>query len=172
MSLLSIDRQATPLPKSVSDQYSRSFNTHVQVDFFYIEDLDPGPILHIRDTSSGLSACCVQGSRDVDLTGCNFQKHWVNIHGPPSTCSGDPEFDNSTFRQYLSHYNMRYKARPARRLKKTGFVQSGHASIKILARILALDVRQGVPQVSRGVAFLRYFCMLYFSAMFCTEAAV
>jgi hypothetical protein len=123
------------------------------VDFFYIEDLDSSPILHIRDTSSGLSACCVQGSRYMDLTGCNFQKHWLYIHGPPSECSGDPEFDNSTFRQYLSHDNISYKARPARRHNKTGFVESGNASIKILARRLALDVRQGVPQVSRGVAF-------------------
>jgi hypothetical protein len=107
-----------PCRKVSTSNISRSFNTHVQVDFFYIEDLDSSPILHIRDTSSGLSACCVQGSRDMDLTGCNFQKHWVYIHGPPSECSGDPEFDNSTFRQYLSHHNISYKARPARRHNK------------------------------------------------------
>jgi hypothetical protein len=62
-----IDRQATPLPKLSTTNISRSFNTHIQVDFFDIEDLDPSPILHIHDTSSGLSACCVQGSH-MDLT--------------------------------------------------------------------------------------------------------
>jgi hypothetical protein len=66
-----------PCRKVSTTNFSRSFNTHVQVDFFYVDDLDSSPILHIRDTSSGLSACCLQGSRDMDLTGCNFQKHWV-----------------------------------------------------------------------------------------------
>jgi hypothetical protein len=142
-----------PSRKVSTTNLSRTFNTHVQVDFFYIEDLDPSPILHIRDTASGLSACCVQGSRDMDLAGCNFQKHWVYIHGPPSECSGDPEFDNSTFRQYLSHHNVIYKARPARRHNKTGFVESGHSSIKLLARRLAIDIRQGETQISRSVTF-------------------
>jgi hypothetical protein len=89
----------------------------------------------------------------MDLAGCNFQKHWVYIHGPPSECSGDPEFDNSTFRQYLSHHNVIYKARPARRHNKTGFVESGHSSIKLLARRLAIDIRQGKTQISRSVTF-------------------
>jgi hypothetical protein len=78
-----------PIRKVSTTNLLRTFNTHVQVDFFYIEDLDPSPILHIRDTASGFSACCVQVSRDMYLAGCNFQKHWVYIHGPPSECSGD-----------------------------------------------------------------------------------
>jgi hypothetical protein len=48
-----------PSRKMSTTNLSRTFNTHVQVDFFYIEDLDPSPILHIRDTASGFSACCV-----------------------------------------------------------------------------------------------------------------
>jgi hypothetical protein len=41
--------------------------------------------------------------------------------------------------QYLKHHDITYKARPARRHKKTGFVESGHSSIKLLARRLVLD---------------------------------
>jgi hypothetical protein len=54
-------------------------------------------------------------------------------------CSGDPEFDNATFMQYLKHDDITYKTRPARRDKTTGFVESEHSSIKILARRLVLD---------------------------------
>jgi hypothetical protein len=72
---------------------------------------------------------------------------------PHTECSGDTELDNSTFRQYLSHQNVSYKARPARRHNKIGFVESGRSSIKLIPRSLALDVRQGVQQISRSVSF-------------------
>jgi hypothetical protein len=108
--------------KISTSNMTRTLNSHTQVDFFYVEELDRRPILHIRDTSTGFSACCVQASRDMDLTGCNIQLHWIYLHGPPSECSGDPEFDNPTFIQYLKHHDITYKARRARRHNKTGFV--------------------------------------------------
>ena len=63
--------------KISTSNLSRTFNSHIQVDFFYVEELDPRPILHIRDTSTGFSACCVQASRDINLTGCNNKLHWI-----------------------------------------------------------------------------------------------
>jgi hypothetical protein len=38
--------------KISTSYFSRTFNSHIQVDFFYVEDLDPLPILQIRDTST------------------------------------------------------------------------------------------------------------------------
>jgi hypothetical protein len=132
---------------------SRSFNSHVQVDFFYIEDLDPRPILHIRDASTGLSSCTVQASRDMDLTACMFEMNWIHIHGPPIECSGDPEFDNTTFKACLSKHSIDYKPRPARRHQKTGIVESGHGSIKLMSRRLSLDVAQNFISYSRKPTF-------------------
>jgi hypothetical protein len=139
--------------KVSTSNISRSFNSHIQVDFFYIEDLDPRLILHIRDASTGLSACCVQASRDMDLTGSNLQLSWIYVHGPPVECSGDPEFDNSTFRQYLKQHDVIYKARPARRHNKIGSVESGHSAIKLIARRLALDLNQIKAELSRLATF-------------------
>jgi hypothetical protein len=149
--------------KISTSNLSRTFNSDIQVDFFYVEELDPRPILHIRDTSTGFSACCVQASRDMYLTGCNIQLHWIYLHGPPSECSGDPEFDNAAFIQYLNHHDITYKARPARRHNKTGFVESGHSSIKLLARRLVLDSKSSTvhsrlpsfPEIIAHATFLR-----------------
>jgi hypothetical protein len=125
--------------KISTSNFSRTFNSHIQVDFFYVEELFPRPILHIRDISTGFSSCFVSASRDMDLTGCNVQLNWIYLDGPPSECSGDPEFDNATFMKYLKHHDITYKALPARRHNKTCFVESGHSSIKLLARRLVLD---------------------------------
>ena len=138
--------------KISTSNLSRTFNSHIQVDFFYVEELDPRPILHIRDTSTGFSACCVQASRDMDLTGCNIQLHWIYLNGPPSECSVDLEFDRATIKKYLKQHGITYKARPARRHNKTGFVESGHSSIKLLARRLVLD-SQSSSMHSRLVSF-------------------
>jgi hypothetical protein len=62
-----------PMKKVSFSNTFREFNTHVQLDFFYIEDLNPSPVLHIRDAATGFSACSVQSSRDMDLTGCMFE---------------------------------------------------------------------------------------------------
>jgi hypothetical protein len=158
-----------PSRKVSTTNLLRTFNTHVQVDFFYIEDLDPSPILHIRDTASGLSACCVQVSRDTDLTGCNFQKHWVYIHGPPSECSGDPEFDNSTCRQYLSHHNVTYKARPARRHNKTGLSNLDTRLSNCLQGDSPLIYAKVCHRFPAASHFLRSLNTLYSSELFCKE---
>ena len=109
--------QMTGTPHAIrkisTSNLSRTFNSHIQVNLFYVEELEPRPILHIRDTSTGFSACFVQASRDMDLTGCNIQLHWIYLSGPASECSGDPEFDNATYMQYLKHHGITYKSRPA-----------------------------------------------------------
>jgi hypothetical protein len=82
---------------------------------------------------------------------------------PPSECSGDPEFDHATFMQYLKHHVITYKAQPARRHNKTGFVESGHSSIKLLARRLVLDSKSSTmhnrlpsfPELLSHATFLR-----------------
>jgi hypothetical protein len=45
-----------PMKKVSLSNVFREFNTHVQVDFFFIEDIAPNPILHIRDAATGFSA--------------------------------------------------------------------------------------------------------------------
>jgi hypothetical protein len=71
--------------------------------------------------------------------------------------------DNATFMQYLEHHVITYKAQPARRHNKTGFVESGHSSIKLLARRLVLDSKSSTmhnrlpsfPELISHATFLR-----------------
>jgi hypothetical protein len=132
--------------------------------FFFIEDMDPRPVLHVRDTSSGLSACAVLSSRDMDAVCCMFESIWIYIHGPPLECSGDPEFNNPTCRSYLERHNISFHSRPARRHNKTGSVESGHSSIKLLARRLTNDLEMATmtmglrpiyPEIISQATYLR-----------------
>jgi hypothetical protein len=150
--------------KISTSNLSRSFSTHAQLDFFLIEDMDPRPILHVRDTFTGFSSCAVLSSRDMDVAGCVFESIWIYVHGPPLECSGDPEFDNSTFKSYLERHHISFYPRPARRHNKTGFVESGHSTIKLLARRLAKDLdlatmtmgcRPVYPEIISQATYLR-----------------
>jgi hypothetical protein len=68
-------------------------------------------------------------------------------------CSGDPEFDNSTFKACLSKHSIDYKPRPTRRHQNTGIVDSCHGSIKLLLRRLSLDVAQNFISYYRKPTF-------------------
>jgi hypothetical protein len=89
----------------------------------------------------------------MDITGCMFELCWIYIHGPPAECSGDPEFDNSSFRPYLERHDIIYKPRPARRHNKVGLVESGHSSNKLLARRLSQDLDNASKVLVRRPSF-------------------
>jgi len=80
-----------------------SFNTHAQLDFLYVTELTPNPILHIVDQHTAFSSCCIVQSRDINDVVKSFEAFWIHIHGPPSIISGDPQGFrlNSSIRQYL-----------------------------------------------------------------------
>jgi len=48
------------------DKLLRTFNDHVQLDFFFIKELTQLPILHIRDKATGYSETVVQRGRDIE----------------------------------------------------------------------------------------------------------
>ena len=79
------------------DKVLSSFNTHAQLDFFYMPEMGRLPILHLVDTNSGFSATAIVSSRDIDVAAKAIEKIWINVHGPPIKLSGDPEFVNNKF---------------------------------------------------------------------------
>jgi hypothetical protein len=105
----------------------------------------------------------------MDLTGCNIQLHWIYLHGPPSEYSGDPEFYNATFMQYLKQHDITYKARPARRHKKkqVSSNQGTPRSSSLLA--VWFLILNPVQYIAGCRAFLKSFLMQLFSKICCTE---
>ena len=67
-----------------------TFNSHIQLDSFYITEMGNAPVLHLVDVNSGLSATALVPSRDIDVAARKIEKIWINIHGAPAKNSGDP----------------------------------------------------------------------------------
>ncbi len=121
------------------DKILREFNEHVQLDFFYIEELGGGPILHARDKATGYSETSLLPSRDLDDAAAAFVKIWIDSHGPPKIVSGDREFVKSPFKKFLWDYGISLQERPARRHNKIGIVESKHNSIRLFVQRLLKD---------------------------------
>ena len=64
---------------------------------------------------------------------------WIDIHGPPESMSGDPEFNKSKVHALCAEHNVKYEPRPARRHNKIGTVESVHSSIRLLVHRLLKD---------------------------------
>jgi hypothetical protein len=79
-----------PMRKVSFSNIFREFNTHAQLDLFYIEDLNPSPILHVRGAATVFSACNVQSSRDMDLTRCMFELCWFTYMEHPQNAAEIP----------------------------------------------------------------------------------
>ncbi len=60
--------------KASFDKILRKFNDHVQLDFFLIEELGGGPILHARDKATGYSETTLLLSRDLDVAAAAIVK--------------------------------------------------------------------------------------------------
>ena len=117
-----------------------TFNTHLQLDFFYITEMGQAPILHLVDVGTGLSATSLVPSRDIDVAAKTIEKIWFNIHGPPAKLSGDPEFVNGKFSELMKRFSVTVEPRPARRHQKIGVVERKHAVVRTLAQRILKDV--------------------------------
>ncbi len=137
--------------KKVSlDKLLRAFNDHVQVDFFFIQEIGGDPILHARDKATGYSETTRLPSKDMDLASDAFRRMWVDSHGPPEFVSADPEFNNSTFVRALELHGTKFEPRPGRRHNKIGAVESRHNSLRLFVQRLVKDAERfkilhGIP---------------------------
>ena len=116
-----------------------SFNDHLQIDFFFIQELGNLPILCMVDVATGYASTVLMSSRDLDQTARFVEVYWFNVYGPPRTISGDPEMHKGPFKELLSRHNCEFAARPARRHNKIGSVEASHRSIRIFVQRLLLD---------------------------------
>ena len=117
-----------------------TFNSHVQLDFFYITEMGNAPVLHLVDTSSGFSATAIVPSRDIDVAARTIEKIWVNIHGAPAKLAGDPEFVNQKFIKRMERFSSAVEPRPARRHQKIGVVERKHTVVRTLTQRILKDV--------------------------------
>ncbi len=56
------------------DKLLRTFNDHVQVDFFFIQEIGGDPILHARDEATGYSETMLLPSKDMDFASDAFEE--------------------------------------------------------------------------------------------------
>ena len=128
-----------------------SFNDHVQIDFFFIQELGNLPILCMVDVSTGFASTVLMSSRDLDQTARFVEVYWFNVHGPPQIISGDPEMYKGPFKELLSRHYCEFAARPARRHNKIGSVEVSHRSIRVFVQRLLLDAEY--TRNTLGVSF-------------------
>ena len=117
-----------------------TFNTHVQLDFFYVTEMGNAPVLHLVDVSSGFSATALVPSRDIDVAARTIEKIWISIHGAPAKLSGDPEFVNNKFLKLMDRFSISVEPRPARRHQKIGVVERKHSIVRTLTQRIFKDV--------------------------------
>ena len=116
------------------------FNSHVQIDFLYVTEIGPKPILHVIDTHSSLSATALSPSRDIGVAARTIEQIWINTHGPPAKISGDPEFVNNKFAKLMERFSITIEPRAARRHQKIGIVERKNAVVRTLIQRLLKDV--------------------------------
>jgi len=131
------------------DKLIKGVNEHVQVDYFFITEISERPILHARDKASGFSATRFVTSRDMEIAVTHFRRMWIDVHGPPRTVSGDPEFNNSRFKRALTEEGIKFEARPARRHNKIGVVEARHNSLRLICLRLFKDAEH--YRAARGI---------------------
>jgi hypothetical protein len=118
---------------------SREFNTHVQVDVFYMDFVDPRPVLHAIDTATGFFVTSLSQTKDLETLAKLFERDWIRVHGPPNEVSDDQEFAKSYFQRMLTRHAVVFKERPARRHNTSGIVERGNAIVKMFVKRLILD---------------------------------
>ncbi len=80
-----------PLTKALKvDKLLRTFNDHVQVDFFFIQEIGGYPVLHARDKATGYSKTTLLPAKDMDFASDAFRRMRIDSHGPPGIVSADP----------------------------------------------------------------------------------
>lgn len=123
---------------SFSRIFSR-FNTHVQVDYMFVSEMDNSPIFHAVDSHTALSATSFVQSREMPHAARAFEVQWINVHGAPEVVSADIEFMNQTFMSALRYFGVRFEPRPARRHNKLGIVERKNAVIRLVVQRLLKD---------------------------------
>jgi len=116
-----------------------NFNSHVQVDFFFVSELGNEPILHMTDVHTGFSVTSLQPTREMDIAAKAFELKWINNHGAPEVVSGDVEFLNSKFSSSLRYFHIMFEARPARRHNKLGVVERKNAVVRLIVQRFSKD---------------------------------
>ena len=117
-----------------------TFNSHVQLDLFYLTEMGNAPVLHLVDVHTGFSATALVPTRDIDIAARTIEKIWVNIHGAPAKLSGDPEFMNKKFARLMERFSVTVEPRPARRHQKIGVVERKNAVVRTLVQRILHDV--------------------------------
>lgn len=115
------------------------FNAHVQLDFFFIVEIDEHPIINKTDTHSAYSETDPLSIREMEQVAKAFEQVWINRHVNPTLVSGDVEFLNKTFKQGLSEFCTKFQAHLARRDNKLGVVETKNGIIRNLALRISSD---------------------------------
>ena len=129
----------------------RSFNDELQVDFMLIKELTEQQILHMKDKSTEFCAATITQTRDQDEAAKAFEERWITIHGPPVNVGFDPEFDNYDFGAILDRHGIKATPRPARKHNKTGSVEAGNATLRIIATRILRDSKH--LRDTKGITF-------------------
>lgn len=131
-----------------------TFNSHIQIDFFFVPELTNLPILHIIDVSTSYSECVLLPTREIPDVISALKRRWFHIHGAPSNLSGDIEFTRSSdFTNFLKYFFVNLAPRPARRHNKNGSVEAKHGIIRrLLLRFLKDASASGVNVTSSGIS--------------------
>ena len=111
----------------------------MQLDFMYVKELGNAPVLHMIDVATGLSVTKILPSRDIENVTHACEIYWFNVHGSPTKVSGDPEFDNKEFRNFLESKDSEFNPRPARRHNKVRSVESSNGTIRMFCERLLKD---------------------------------
>lgn len=112
------------------------FNEHVQVDFFFMQEMENEPVLDMVDIHTGLSQTAVTRTRRIAVAAEAFESLWINQHGAPRLVSGDPEFFNNSFANQLAYFRIKFQPRPSRAHNKIGVVDRKNAIIRHFAQKL------------------------------------
>ena len=91
------------------------------------------------DVATGFSVTKILPSRDIENFTHACEIYWLNVQGSPTKESGDLEFDNKEFRNFLASKNSEFNLRLARRHSKVGSVESSNGMICIFCERLLKD---------------------------------
>ncbi len=132
------------------DKLLSTFNDNIQVDFFFVQEIEEDPILHARDKGTEYWETALLLSKDMDFASDAFRRMWIDSHRPPGIVSADPEFNNSTLFGPVELRGTKFESRPARRRNKIGAVESRHNSLRLFVQRLIKDTERF--KVLHGIA--------------------
>ena len=147
---LQIHRETAKVKVSLN-KLLRSLNDEVQVDVMWIKELTEQPILHMKDRVTRFCVATITHTRHQDKAAIAFEERWITIHGPPVNVGFDPEFDNSDFGAMLDRHGIKATPRSALNRNKTGSVEAGNATLRIIATRILRDSKH--LRDTKGITF-------------------